>query len=62
MDTNEERLQGREALARVQRELEAATWLDALPDFEIPVPEAREPAIEEQAWLGFEAPAWAVGP
>ena len=62
MDTNEERLQGREALARVQRELEAAAWLDALPDFEIPCPEARRPEAEESAWLDLEAPAWAVRP
>ena len=59
MEHNDERLFGREALARVQRELDGAEWL---PEWEIPCPEPREPGADEQTWVGLEAPAWAVRP
>ena len=51
----------REALARVQREIDGADWYVCLPEWEIPCPAPGEPGADEQAWVELEAPAWAVG-
>ena len=58
MEHNDERM----VLSAVQREIDGADWYEGLPEWEIPCPEPREPGADEQAWVGLEAPAWAVRP